>query len=283
MRLDQGAGHVVVLVAVPVVAHRGPVDRRLKGLQRDVVLAARDGRAGARLERGQRASGVAAGDTQQMRLGVLRQRHGASQAARVAERPAHQAADVLVVEGLQGQQQGAGQQRRDDREVRVLGRGGDQRHPAVLHRGQQRVLLGLAEPVDLVEEQQRLAPVAARLALGALDDRADLLDARGDRRQLHEAPLGGTADHVRQRGLPRAGRPPQDHRGRSRRAAAALADQSAQRRSRPQQMLLADDIVEGSRAHPDSERAATRLPLLAFLGSGGEQVGFHEWKPRAHH
>ena len=55
----------------------------------------------------------------------------------------------------------------------------------------------------------------------------------------------------------------------------ALADQSAQRRAGLQQVLLADDLVEDARAHPDGQGAAGRVLLLAFFGCGGEQVGLH--------
>ena len=57
----------------------------------------------------------------------------------------------------------ARQQRRVDLEVRVLGRGPDERHEPLLDGRQQRVLLGLVEAVDLVEEEdRRLAARPAR-------------------------------------------------------------------------------------------------------------------------
>src|SRR4051794_33911029 len=61
--------------------------------------------------------------------------------------------EVVVRQGLEREQQGPGQQRRDDGERRVLGGGRNEDHPAVLHTGQQRILLGLREAVDLVEEE----------------------------------------------------------------------------------------------------------------------------------
>ena len=79
----------------------------------------------------------------------------------------HDLANRVVRQRLERQQQRARQERRDDREERVLGRGGDQRHPAVLDAGQQRVLLRLAEPVHLVDEQHRLASAAAELRRAA--------------------------------------------------------------------------------------------------------------------
>lgn len=62
------------------------------------------------------------------------------------------------------------------------------------------------------------------------------------------------------------------------RPAAPLADQ-AQRRARLEQMLLADDLVEGAGAHPDSQWAAGRVLLLAVFGGCGKEVGLHVLKP----
>jgi hypothetical protein len=49
----------------------------------------------------------------------------------------------------------AREQRRVDLEGRVLGGGADQHDGALLDVGQERVLLGLVEAVDLVHEQDR--------------------------------------------------------------------------------------------------------------------------------
>ena len=68
-------------------------------------------------------------------------------------------ADGVGVERLQLQDQRPRQQRRDDGERRVLGGGRDQQHDPVLDGGQQRVLLGLGEPVHLVDEQHGLLTV----------------------------------------------------------------------------------------------------------------------------
>jgi hypothetical protein len=103
-------------------------------------------------------------------------------------------ADVVVAERLEGQHEAAAEQRAHDGEERVLGGGGDQADDAVLHRAQQRILLGLGEPVHLVDEQDRAAPGVGELALGGGDDRPHLLDAGVERRELHELPLGGQRD-----------------------------------------------------------------------------------------
>ena len=149
-------------------------------------------RAGGGLEVGQRAPGVAAGQPDQVVEGVVVERERARRARARRRAPASTtAADVVVGERLEGQQQAARQQRRDHREERVLGGGGDQRHPAVLDAGQQRVLLGLGEPVHLVDEQHRLAARRGPARLRARVDRGPhLLDPGGDRRDLDEAPVG---------------------------------------------------------------------------------------------
>ena len=78
--------------------------------------------------------------------------------------------------------------------------------------GQQRVLLGLAEAVDLVEEQDRaLAPLAEPL-LGPLEHLADVLHPGADRRELLERLGGVGGDGLGQGRLARARRPPEDHR-----------------------------------------------------------------------
>ena len=73
--------------------------------------------------------------------------------------------------------------------------------------GEQRVLLGLGEAVDLVEEEHRLAVVQVPLAGGGVHDRADVLDPGGHGAQLDETPLGRRGDQVGEGGLAGARRP----------------------------------------------------------------------------
>ena len=97
--------------------------------------------------------------------------------------------------------------------------------------GQQRVLLGLGEAVDLVDEQHGLAPVHAERRAGVVDDGAHVLDAGRDRGELDEHPAGRLRYEVRERRLagaragPRAGstgdvRPPAAAPSTSRRSGA---------------------------------------------------------------
>ncbi|PSK62211.1 hypothetical protein B0E53_05890 [Micromonospora sp. MH33] len=98
-------------VTVTVVADGRHVDRLLGDGEVDPVRAAR-GRGGRRrLQRGERLADVAPGEADEMVLGVGRQGERAAQPALVGHRAAQQAAYGVVVEGLEGEQHAAGQQR----------------------------------------------------------------------------------------------------------------------------------------------------------------------------
>ena len=127
-----------------------------------------EGDAGGRLERGERAPGVAAGDPHEVRRGRRRSRVWAPASPRSsASGGIDEVGDLVVVEQrLERDEHRAREQRGDDAERRVLGRGRDEDDGAVLDAGQQRVLLGLGEAVDLVEEEHGLAVVEVALAHG---------------------------------------------------------------------------------------------------------------------
>ena len=248
-RLDERADDVVVLVALPVVAHGCAVDGRLGRLEVDGGQALALGGARGRLEIGQRTPRVAAGEPHQVVERLVVDREAAGQAALVDERQGEHRPDVVVGQRLQAQQQAAGEQRRDHREERVLGGGGDQGDPAVLHAGQQGVLLRLGEAVDLVDEQHRLATAAHQLGASGVDGRAHLLHPGGDGRDLDEVTVGLLAQDRGDGGLAGAGRPPEQQRHRL-----VALDQLAQRRPRRPQLLLADQLVERPRPHPHGQR-----------------------------
>ncbi len=90
------------------------------------------------------------------------------------------------VERLESEQCRTAPQRWVDLEERILRRRADQRERAVLDRRQQRVLLRLAEAVDLVEEQDRALAALAEPLTGTFDHLAHVLDAGGHRRELLE-------------------------------------------------------------------------------------------------
>ena len=91
-----------------------------------------------------------------------------------------------LVQRLQDQYAAAREKRRVYRERGVLGGGADECHHARLHVGQQYVLLGPIEAVDLVDEEQSPKPDPP----GSLDGLADLLDSGGHGRERLDAGIG---------------------------------------------------------------------------------------------
>ena len=86
----------------------------------------------------------------------------------------------------------AGQQRPVDLEGGVLRGGADEDDAAVLHKGEEGVLLGLVEAVDLVHEHN--GPLAkAAVVRRLLHHRPDLLDAAGDSGEVHKGGPGVVA------------------------------------------------------------------------------------------
>ena len=92
----------------------------------------------------------------------------------------HQRPQRLLIERFENQHARARQKRRVQLEGRVLRRGADERHGAVFHDRQKRILLGAVEAMDFVDEEQRPlphAPTAARF----LKDLLQIGNARKDR------------------------------------------------------------------------------------------------------
>ncbi|MCY1517878.1 hypothetical protein D9M68_525810 [compost metagenome] len=153
---------------------------------------------------------------------------------------------------LERQHASAGQQSGVELEGRIFGRGADEDDGAILHHGQETILLGTIETVDLVDEQQGLpaghAPCTRRfehlLEIGNTgEDGGDLLEgeSRLPRKQTRDGRLAG------------AWRSPEDHRSeRTRR------DHTRQHAIIPGQVLLARDFGERTRAKPVGKRSCGR-------------------------
>ena len=120
---------------------------------------------------------------------------------------------------------------------------------AVLDRGQQGVLLGLGEAVDLVEEQHRLDVVVGQVAAGLLDDRPHVLTPAfsADMATSRRLPDADTMEAMVV--LPVPGGP---HRmsdiGASPSTSRRSGDPGASRWSWP------DDLVQRARPHPGGQR-----------------------------
>ena len=157
-----------------------------------------------------------------------------------------------MVERLQDVDAGAGEQRRDDLEGRILGGRADQGDVSGFDVRQKSVLLGLVEAMHFVHENDGAPPGAPRV-LGGGHHVLDFADAAEHGAEGHEFGMRAARDQARQSGFAAAGRSPQNHR-----AEFVALDGHAQGLAGAQQFLLADELFERARAHAFGERAASR-------------------------
>src|SRR5688572_28354362 len=109
--------------------------------------------------------------------------------------------------------------------------------------------------MHLVDEQDGVAARALQRRLGGLHRLADVLHAREHRRQGDELGVEGLRHEPGEGDLARARRTPQDHRVRI-----ARLEGHAQRLAGPEQMALADDLVDALRAQRLRERRRRLRP-----------------------
>ena len=175
----------------------------------------------------------------------------------VLERAADDGRDVLVAQRFQPPDAHPRQERRVDLEVRVLGRGADQGDRAVLDVGEEGVLLGLVEPMDLVEEEHGSRAVQGDAVLRLGDQRADVGDTghdRGDRREMRADLAGQQSSEARLAG---SGRTPQQEAGEMTARDAAPKGTRVRRRGAP-----------GRRTHRGSAAASGRPAAARRLAVG---------------
>ena len=221
------------------------------------------GRLGSELEDAQRRARVASGPGGDQSNGCVG--HVQPELDRTT---ADDRRELFLGERLQLVDLAAGEQRRVHLEVRVLRRRADQRQQAFLHRGQQGILLGLVEAVDLVEEENGATAVCAEPLARCRDHRPHLGHRGVDGGELLEPGIGGGRDDLRERRLAAARRPVEDHR-----ADAVLRDRLAEGRSLAEDLLLADELVERPRPQACGERRMLRHPRRRGLR---EQVAHAE-------
>ena len=202
-------------------------------------------KAGDLLDEVEQKAAVAIGHRAQRGARIRGQRQLAAECRLGA---AEQRFEIVVAEPAQHQHLGARQQRADQLEGRVLGRGPDEDNGAVLDDRQEGVLLGAVEAVDLVDKEQGAAADLAALAR-RLEHLAQVGDAGKHSRQRLEFEIGAVRQQACDRGLAAAGRPPQDHRGEL-----PARDHSSDRAIRAEQMILPHDLAEALRPQAVGER-----------------------------
>ena len=175
----------------------------------------------------------------------------------VGERALRELAEIVVGERLEPEQRAAREQRTGEREERVLGGRADEHEQTLLDEREQHVLLRAGEAVHLVEEEDRALAALAEPGPGPLGDLAHVLHARADRGERLERLGAHPGDEPGDRGLAGARRTPEHER----RQPVGL-DEDPQRLARPEQVLLADDLVERPGPQPRRERRPAREPLL---------------------
>ncbi len=181
-----------------------------------------------------------------------------------------QLAQGRAVEPVQDQHLRPRQQGGVELERGILGGGADEDDGAVLDIGQEAVLLGAVEAVDLVHEQQGLSSHLHMLARFG-EHLLEIRDAREDGRDGDEAHADGVGEQPGDRRLAGSGRPPQHHRGEL-----ARRHHPPDRAFRPGEMVLPHHLVERARPQTVGERRTVRR-----RGGGrrrrrriaGEQIG----------
>src|SRR5262249_50725562 len=126
--------------------------------------------------------------------------------------PLDQRRDVRAGEDFKREDLTATQERRIDGKEWVLRRRADEDDAALFNAGEQDILLGAVESVDLIEEQNGTLAGLLQLGLGFLEQFPYFLDPRGHGIELLEMTLRVEGDDLRQRGLSRAGRAVEDER-----------------------------------------------------------------------
>ena len=274
--LDERRDGVVVPVAGPVVGEDALLGGRLDVLESRGDVAGRvadalvGGEGGRTLEDVQGRSRVATGERHQMLEGVVaegdpavRTERAGQAAVRVDERAADDGRDLVVGQRLEPPHAHPRQQRGVHLEVGVLGRRPDQGDGAVLDVRQQRVLLRLVEPVDLVEEEDRAGAMQGQPVLRLGDRGPDLDHAGHDRRQRDEMGADRVGQQSREARLARPRRAPQQGRGQ-----VATGHAAAERSAFADEVALPDELLEAARAHARGERLALGRGMEERLGLG---------------
>ena len=247
--------------------------RHVPVLVADVLALGQGGRA---LEDVERRAGVAAGERHEMVERVVGQRDAAGRAEAagqsalgVREGPPDDRRDLVVGERLEAPHPHPRQERGIHLEVGVLGRRADEGDRPVLDVWQQRVLLGLVEAVDLVEEQDGAGAVEGEAVLRLGDGRADLDDARHDRRQRDEVRPDGVREQPREAGLAGARRAPQQDRRQVARARRCGGAARAHRRGAPARRTPRGRAGACARRAAGARAVAGRAPRAWLRRVGG--------------
>ena len=261
-RLDEGADGVIVVVAVLVVKHRPALDALLGHghIDHDPAVLAGWGGLDGQLQGVQHPPRVAVGHVDQVgqRVVVELDVEAAIAPLGIGQGVAGNGLQIGLAQGAELEDAAAADQGPVDAKVGVLGGGADEDDRAVLHPGQEGVLLGFVPAVDLVDKEDGPLAVERPPLLGLLGHAAYIGHAGQDRVQRLKVAAGGVGDDGGQGRLARAGRPVKDDR----RELVGL-DGAAQQAAGPDDVFLADEFVEGAGAQAGGQRRFAGDLILA--------------------
>ena len=162
----------------------------------------------------------------------------------LAESLVHQRAQVIVRQRLEHIHLTATEQRSDDLKRGILRRGTDKRHYAALHSREQRVLLTLAEAVNLVDKQYGRRRIEERVLRSLVNHIPHILHAAAHGAQRIERGAHSRGNDVRQRSLAHTGRAPHDKR-----AHMLVVYHAPEGTALSHQVLLPHIVLQGQRPH----------------------------------
>ena len=235
-------------VPLLVIQHGLALDRFLGDGQADgdAPIRVRLGGLHRQFQRIQGGAGVSVGHPRQVGERVRRDFHfsAAVSSLRVGQRGQQDRLQILFLQGFQLEYARPADQGLVDLEVGILRGGSDQDHRAVFHVGEQGVLLGLVEPVHLVDEEDGAVAQFPQPRLGLGHRLADVGHTGQHGVERGELGAGGVGDDAGQGGLAGAGRPMEYQRGK-----AVRLNGPPQQPARAKHMALTDEFLQRAGAH----------------------------------
>ena len=161
----------------------------------------------------------------------------------VGEGSLHDGEEIVLGEGLEGEDLRAGDEGAVDVEEGVVGGGADEAEGAAFDVGEEDVLLSFVEAVDFVDKEDGGAAVEAEVAGGGFSGVADVGDVAFDAAEVDEVALGFEGDDVGEGGFADAGGAVEEEGGE-----AVGLDGAAEEHAGGDEVLLAGVFVEAAGA-----------------------------------
>ncbi len=120
-------------------------------------------------------------------------------------------ANLTFGQRVKSENPGAGEKRGSNLKGGVFRGGPDEGNRAILNKGQNGILLGLIEAMNLINKEDGLLLVHSAAFLGFLNDAPQVSHTGRDRADGAEVGIGGIGNNISQGSLAAARRPPEDN------------------------------------------------------------------------